>query len=116
MGKSLAKKKRDKLVREGRRNPEENRSFFAFADLRSRRTKTKAETLQKQKHKNRLSNHYDEDNRFFTFNLTMDMINRISKYIITLFVHSFPSPFHLLEVKTSVNLIMVKNYIKSLQI
>ncbi|OOP67118.1 hypothetical protein BWZ43_17420 [Heyndrickxia oleronia] len=79
MGKSIAKKKRDKLSREGRRNPEENRSFFAFAELRTRRTKTKEETLQKQKHKNRLSNQYDKDNRFFTFKLTKDRINRISK-------------------------------------
>ncbi|MGE8206429.1 uracil phosphoribosyltransferase [Heyndrickxia sp. NPDC080065] len=63
MAKSSAKKMREKLVREGRRNPEENRGIYALSDLRTRKTKTKEEVLRKQKHKGRLSKSYDEDNR-----------------------------------------------------
>ncbi|WP_080845830.1 hypothetical protein [Cytobacillus gottheilii] len=60
MAKSSAKKKREKLIREGRRNPEESRSPFASADMRTRRTKTKDETLYRIKHKNHsLDDHHD---------------------------------------------------------
>ena len=45
---------RDKMTREGKRNPELNRSLFIFADMETRKTKTKKEKLQHQhtKHKN----------------------------------------------------------------
>lgn len=41
MATSKAKKKRQKLVREGRLNPEIKRSPFALIDLSSKQTKTK---------------------------------------------------------------------------
>ncbi|MEK4145543.1 hypothetical protein NST02_00305 [Robertmurraya sp. FSL W8-0741] len=52
MTKSKARKYRDKIAREGQRNPEWNRSPFAFADMRTRKTKTKKDHLYKTKHKN----------------------------------------------------------------
>ncbi|NHM32704.1 hypothetical protein [Neobacillus terrae] len=52
MAKSTARKWRDKLVREGRRNPEESRSPFAAADMQTRVTKTKKDYLYRCKHKN----------------------------------------------------------------
>lgn len=69
MAKSSARKKREKLVREGRRNPVDNRGVYALADLRTRKTKTKIEMLRKEKHKGRLSSQvfYDEDKRPFSF-------------------------------------------------
>ncbi|PFH90706.1 MULTISPECIES: hypothetical protein [unclassified Bacillus (in: firmicutes)] len=51
MSKSKARKLRDKLVREGNRNPELSRSSFAMLDLNTRRTKTKQEKLNQVKHK-----------------------------------------------------------------
>ncbi len=63
MSKSNAWKKRRKLEREDRRNPGLNRSEFALMDLRTRKTKTKKDKLNQQKHKDRLSDrHYDHDN------------------------------------------------------
>ncbi|MHC0036022.1 hypothetical protein [Pseudoneobacillus sp. C159] len=50
MAKSKAKKLREKLVREGRRNPEDMRSPFAFTDMRTRKTKTKKDYLYKKNH------------------------------------------------------------------
>jgi polyhydroxyalkanoate synthesis regulator phasin len=69
MAKSKAKKLREKLVREGRRNPEENRGLYVFADMRTRKTKTKVEKLHQEKHKKRLSDQYDSgsDGRFYIF-------------------------------------------------
>ncbi|WP_221568622.1 hypothetical protein [Alkalihalobacillus sp. TS-13] len=68
MSKSNAWKKRRKMEREGRRNPEWNRSDFALMDLRSRKTKTKKEKLNQQKHKGRLSDrNYDHDNGLFVY-------------------------------------------------
>ena len=52
MAKSKAKKFREKIERKGKRNPELSRSPFAFADLRSRRTKNKKDILYRCKHKN----------------------------------------------------------------
>ncbi|MDX8366376.1 hypothetical protein [Cytobacillus sp. IB215665] len=52
MAQSKAKKIRLKAIREGRRNPEENRSPFVFADMRTRKTKTKKDLVYKHKHKN----------------------------------------------------------------
>ncbi|WP_035329672.1 hypothetical protein [Cytobacillus firmus] len=55
MAKSSAKKIREKAVREGKRNPECNRSPFVFSDMRTRKTKTKKDQLYRGKYKNRLS-------------------------------------------------------------
>ncbi|MDX8361652.1 MULTISPECIES: hypothetical protein [Bacillaceae] len=52
MAQSKAKKIRLKAIREGKRNPEENRSPFVFADMRTRKTKTKKDLVYKHKHKN----------------------------------------------------------------
>jgi hypothetical protein len=51
MSKSNAKKQREKLIREGKRNPELSRSPFSMMDLNTRKTKTKQEILNKIKHK-----------------------------------------------------------------
>ncbi|GIP57271.1 hypothetical protein MKX50_06995 [Paenibacillus sp. FSL W8-0186] len=65
MAKSKAKRMRDKLTREGRRNPELGRSPFAAADLRTRRTKTKQELLNQSKHKQKnLISYYGDDGSF----------------------------------------------------
>ncbi|WP_435922139.1 hypothetical protein [Paenibacillus sp. DYY-L-2] len=63
MAKSQAKKMRDKLVREGKRNPELSRSPFAFSDMRTRKTKSKQELLNSGERKNRIS-YYGEDGSF----------------------------------------------------
>ncbi|MEI5908000.1 hypothetical protein WAK64_13140 [Bacillus spongiae] len=63
MGKSNAKKYREKLAREGKRNPEVDRSPFAKADMRTRRTKTKKDYLYRAKYKNHDSS--NEKNGFF---------------------------------------------------
>lgn len=65
MAKSNARKHREKLEREGRRNPELNRSIFAFADMRQRTTKTKAEKRNQHKHKRPLS--FQSDDGLFYF-------------------------------------------------
>lgn len=39
------------MAREGKRNPELNRGIYACADLTTKRTKTKKESLEKQKKK-----------------------------------------------------------------
>ena len=43
---------REKLVREGKRNPENGRSPFALMDMQTRTTKTKKDHLYRTKHKN----------------------------------------------------------------
>ncbi|MFD1848546.1 hypothetical protein [Oceanobacillus bengalensis] len=53
MAKSKARKLRQKRVREGRLDPQINRSPFAQLDLRTKRTKTKKDHLYRAKHKNR---------------------------------------------------------------
>ncbi|RKQ30787.1 hypothetical protein [Oceanobacillus halophilus] len=58
---SKAKKQRKKQVREGRLNPEINRSPYAQLDLRTRKTKTKKDNLYRIKHKNRLPQKGDND-------------------------------------------------------
>lgn len=63
MAKSQAKKMRQKLEREGKRNPELSRSPFAFTDLRTRKTKSKQEQLTRSKYKNRIS-YYGDDGSF----------------------------------------------------
>ncbi|MCA1064360.1 hypothetical protein QTG56_22335 (plasmid) [Rossellomorea sp. AcN35-11] len=54
MGKSKAKKKRIKMQREQKRNPELSRGIYTFADMRTRTTKTKKDKLYQNKHKGRL--------------------------------------------------------------
>lgn len=51
MSKSKARKCREKLAREGKRNPELSRSPFAMLDLNTRKTKTKKDLCQQVKHK-----------------------------------------------------------------
>ncbi|MBB2481901.1 hypothetical protein H5P36_17135 [Bacillus sp. APMAM] len=67
MSKSKAKKRREKLVREGKRNPSENRGVYALTDMRTRKTKTKKEVLSQVKHKGRLSYESIEDKSTFYF-------------------------------------------------
>jgi hypothetical protein len=57
VAKSKAQKLREKIVREGRRNPEEKRSPFVYTDMRARMTKTKKDYLYQFKHKN----HHSQD-------------------------------------------------------
>ncbi|WP_433945730.1 hypothetical protein [Paenibacillus sp. SN-8-1] len=67
MAKSNAKKQRDKLSREGRRNPEAGRSPFVFTDMRTRKTKTKHEKMYLIKHKNQVSRGGDEGSFYFAY-------------------------------------------------
>jgi hypothetical protein len=68
MAKTKARKFREKLVREGKRDPESNRSLFANADMykmmTSKKTKTKKDKSNQVKHKERLSGagHSDKGN------------------------------------------------------
>ncbi|KIL49477.1 hypothetical protein [Jeotgalibacillus soli] len=64
MSKSKARKMREKLVREGRLNPEIKRSPFTQADMRTRTTKTKKDHLYHFKHKNH-SLHKGDDGSFY---------------------------------------------------
>lgn len=74
MAKSNAKKQRDKLSREGRRNPEAGRSPFVFTDMRTRKSKTKHEKIYLIKHKNQVSGGGDEGSFYFGY------ISRIIDY------------------------------------
>ncbi|WP_442594723.1 hypothetical protein [Neobacillus sp. D3-1R] len=67
MAKSKAKKIREKLVREGRRNPEESRSPFIFTDMRTRKTKTKKDYLYQNKCKNHSSQVGNDGSFYFGF-------------------------------------------------
>ncbi|MDQ0208442.1 hypothetical protein [Alkalicoccobacillus murimartini] len=71
MARSKASKHRQKLEREGRRNPENNRSPYAFADLTTRRTKTKKDYVYKRKPKNHLFPSGDNDSFY------MGMIKKV---------------------------------------
>ncbi|MDN4070662.1 hypothetical protein QYF50_22415 [Paenibacillus vini] len=66
MAKSHAQKMRQKLVREGKRNPELSRSPFAFADMRMRKTKSKQEQMNSSKYKNRISSYGDDGSFLFS--------------------------------------------------
>lgn len=66
MGKSNAQKKREKLVREGRRNPENSRSPFAKLELRTQKTKNKKDLLYRCKHKNRIPKQRENDSYFLS--------------------------------------------------
>ncbi|EPJ0869225.1 hypothetical protein ACTEHB_001742 [Listeria monocytogenes] len=59
---SKAKKKRQKLIREGHLNPEIKRSPFALIDLSSKQTKTKKGYLYSKKRKN-----HQQDDSFFVY-------------------------------------------------
>lgn len=63
MSKSKARKLRDRMIREGKRNPSDNRGIYALADLRTRKTKTKQQKKMQNKHKGRLSGYGQADNR-----------------------------------------------------
>lgn len=69
MAKSKAKKVREKLEREGRRNPESFRSPFATTDLfrqmRTKSTKTKKDKLNGIKHRTQSSNTMDSGSFLF---------------------------------------------------
>ncbi|RDI45923.1 hypothetical protein [Falsibacillus pallidus] len=65
MAKSNAKKQRENLVREGRNNPEDFRGVYALTDMRTRKTKTKKDIMNKMKYNKRFSYDQDGDNRFF---------------------------------------------------
>jgi hypothetical protein len=69
LAKSKARKLREKLAREGRRNPEENRSPYAFADMKSRTTKTKKDYMYQHKHKNQASPQGDDGSFYFGLNI-----------------------------------------------
>ncbi|WP_042148817.1 hypothetical protein [Paucisalibacillus sp. EB02] len=71
MSKSKAQKKREKLVREGRLNPEINRSPYAKLDLSTRKTKTKKDYLYRMKHKNRYPKHEEIGSFYFARNHIM---------------------------------------------
>jgi hypothetical protein len=65
MAKSKAKKYREKLEREGLRNPESSRSQFAFVDMSTRMTKTKKDVLYHCKHKNHFSKEGNDGSFYF---------------------------------------------------
>ncbi|MFE8702959.1 hypothetical protein ACFYKX_20330 [Cytobacillus sp. FJAT-54145] len=74
MAKTKAKKLREKLAREGKRNPDQNRSPFAFADMSTRKTKTKKDHLYRTKHKNHL-NREGKDGSFYFANLAFNLLS-----------------------------------------
>lgn len=65
MAKSKAKKLRERLVREGKMNPETKRSPFVFSDLRTRTTKTKKDHLYQFKNKNHHFQKEGSDGSFY---------------------------------------------------
>jgi hypothetical protein len=77
MAKTKAKKLREKLVREGKRNPNANRSNFSDTEMykmmASKKTKTKKEILNRIKHKERLSGagYSDGSDRSFLLIITV---------------------------------------------
>ena len=60
MAKSKARKLREKLVREGYRDPANGRGTYALENLSTRKTKTKAEKLM-QLHKKERQSRYSSD-------------------------------------------------------
>ncbi|MBY6038097.1 hypothetical protein KUV80_15585 [Fictibacillus nanhaiensis] len=75
MAKSRAKKVREKLVREGWRNPEENRSSYAVAEvykcMATKTTKTKKDKIYSRKKERLSSTDYSGDKRFFYIPYTL---------------------------------------------
>ncbi|NDI34265.1 hypothetical protein [Chengkuizengella sediminis] len=81
MAKSKAKKFRERLEREGRRNPLENRSPFALIDMHTRKTKTKKDYLYRNKHKNQ---HIQKENvGSFYFNYTKTLTTNNAGNLLT---------------------------------
>lgn len=72
MAKSKAKKSREKLLREGRRDPANNRSSFATSEMyqfmKSKTTKTKKDIQYKQKHKSDYRTKSDGDSFYYIKN------------------------------------------------
>ncbi len=66
MGKSNARKQREKVVREGKRDPALNRGIYAMANLSTRRTKTKKEALQQQYKKTHRFHNESDESFFYT--------------------------------------------------
>lgn len=72
MSRSQAQKKRQKLIREGRLDPEINRSPFAKLDMRTRKTKTKKDLVYRTKHKkNRYPGSVEDDSFLISFILKL---------------------------------------------
>ncbi len=80
MAKSQAKKLREKLAREGKMNPEERRSPFVFADMRTRTTKTKKGHLCRPKHKNHQFQDGNDGSFYFVHNVSCLIKLRLSRY------------------------------------
>ncbi len=79
MAQSKAKKQRNKQIREGKRNPELSRSPFVFTDMRTRKTKTKLEQMNKQKYKNHASAYGDDGSFYFPGeSVFLAMVKKIS--------------------------------------
>jgi hypothetical protein len=87
VAKSKAKKLREKLTREGRRNPEEMRSRFAFADLRTRKTKTKKDYLYKKNH----STPVGDDGSFLNYFSKTKLASPIPSSVLTSIITSAES-------------------------
>lgn len=85
MAKSKARKLREKLVREGRRNPEANRSPYVFADMQTRRTKTKKDLMYRNKYKNHSSQQGNDGSFYFGQNLNQ---------VVVFILHLQPEPSH----------------------
>lgn len=67
MAKSKARKQREKILREGHRNPENNRVTWGAMDPVTRTTPTRFGKLKKldKKHKKRFDHYYDDNGRPF---------------------------------------------------
>ncbi|MFD3447636.1 hypothetical protein ACFDTO_23885 [Microbacteriaceae bacterium 4G12] len=72
MSKSKARKQREKLAREGYRNPTENRGMFAGVEsykcMSSRQTKTKKDILFQEKYRNRSFDGKNDGSFFISLN------------------------------------------------
>jgi hypothetical protein len=71
MARSKAQKQRKKMLREGRLNPEINRSPFAKLDLQTRKTKTKKDYLYRTKHKKNRYPGKTESDSFLFFRVSL---------------------------------------------
>lgn len=82
MATTKAKKLRQKLAREGKRNPELSRSPFATTDMRTRRTKTKLEQLSCIKHRNHDSIYGDDGSFYFPDREALSLVCRFLDFAI----------------------------------
>lgn len=79
MAKSAAKKRREKQIREGKTDVSALRSPFASADMRTRTTKTKQETVGRIKHKQNVYRNPDftgGDQGSFCFSAKRDIFRK----------------------------------------